>query len=419
MLENIKLKHVKVCGKGSHYPNKVGKQRLGYAFYYIVDIQKKKRKTIAGNSKEELEKKAIAFLEKLDRDYEEKQKQVQEEISKLENISFRNVADMYFNEYKERMNSKKKAISYSSVEGKACVLKNIYEFLGDMPISDITNETAEELLDWASVKKDGTYYSKSHVDKLQQAFLQVMQYGREKGFCSNEINKIELDDKLTKVDTDARFLDKQHLAKLLDAVKDNQRYHLLVRVLIATGLRQEEAFALHIDDFREHDNYVEVIIDKTVVETDSRVYKLVEKTKTERSKRKIPIPVDVYEEVKKYYYDMINNELYEEKIMRVENGTEGMIFLDQKKNVINKRIFQRNFKRYIQRRLGNDCDTTLHMLRHSYASLQAGNLPAHKVAKMLGDSQQTVEKNYYSLSNDDKEEITKNITSIIDSISGF
>lgn len=422
MFENVKFDNVSVVGKGSVYGIKSGKQNLGLAFYYKVNDEEKKRKTIAGNSEEELEKKALAFLQKIQNEYVDNKQKVGEiiqevqEKQELQEKTFVQVGEMWFAEYKDRRNNKKKAISYSSVESRYYALKKMYKFFGDMLIQDITNETAENLLEWASVKDDGTYYSVSHVDKLQQTFQLVMKYGKSKGYCINDIELIELDDNLTKVDTDARFLDRKQLSELLDVVKDNPRYWTLLKLLISTGMRQEEALALHVEDFYVKDNYVEITINKTIVEVDERVYDEIDKTKSDRSKRKIMIPHDMYEIVMQYYNEVIENETVQEQKMREKNGTVGMIFVDKYKKEINKRTLARSLKNYIERRKGKDYRFTLHMTRHSYASLQAENLPAHQVAKLLGDTQKTVEDNYYSLSDNAKEEITQNVISILDSI---
>ena len=57
-------------------------------------------------------------------------------------------------------------------------------------------------------------------------------------------------------------------------------------------------------------------------------------------------------------------------------GTEGLIFVNKNKNVLNKKTFERNFHNYMDRQLKKldkelGYTVTLHMLRHSYASLHA------------------------------------------------
>ena len=192
MLDNVQLENYKVVGKGSVYPVKSGKQTLGLAFYYSKKNEKdKKRKVVLGNAEEELENKALTFLKKMDMETMEERgvekqegtyiniEERQAEIQK--DIHFREVAAEWLAEYAERRHATKKQISYSSVESRACSLKKINQYIGDVPVKDIDNDMAEKLIDQCSVKEDGTYYSESHVDKLQQAFLLVMEYATNKG----------------------------------------------------------------------------------------------------------------------------------------------------------------------------------------------------------------------------------------------
>ena len=52
------------------------------------------------------------------------------------------------------------------------------------------------------------------------------------------------------------------------------------------------------------------------------------------------------------------------------------------------------------------------MFRHSYASLQAENIPFENVSMMLGDSTKTVYNMYYSISQKSKENISENVNDI-------
>ena len=60
--------------------------------------------------------------------------------------------------------------------------------------------------------------------------------------------------------------------------------------------------------------------------------------------------------------------------------------------------------------------TGLHMLRHSYASLMAEKIPAEQLARILGDSYNTVFNNYYSLSKNAKMNIAQHVADMKNSI---
>ena len=99
-----------------------------------------------------------------------------------------------------------------------------------------------------------------------------------------------------------------------------------------------------------------------------------------------------------------------DKYLRSMYGTEGYIFVNKDMKHINKRTFERNLSEFLKRR--GITETTLHMFRHSYASLQAENITFEKVAMLLGDSPKTVYDMYYSMSQKSKENISENVNTI-------
>lgn len=421
MLSGLHYNHVEVIKGGSVYPIKQGKQTMGLAFYYSVNGADKKRKVVTGCSEEELKEKAIAFLEELDNKCEVAimaAKVALEEATKPKVLTFREVGVEWFKVYSAKLHDEDKPLSFASVESRSYSLKKINEYIGDKLIEEITQDTAKELIRKCSVKKDGTYYSESAVDKLQQVFLLVMEYGREQGYCSQVIEKVKLSDNLGKVDTDARFLDREQLSLVLKIVGGNPRYRVLLKLLIATGLRQEEAFALFVDDFKVKKNAVEITVNKTNVEIAPHKYGIVNRTKTDRSKRKVYIPYALYEEIMEYYNSVVDNETLLEYYERQLNGTEGLIFADKDKKVLNKRTFNRSLGNYIERNGGNGLGfkVNLHMIRHSFASFKAEKRPAMEVAKLLGDSLKTVMDNYYSITENAIEEVTNDTSEMLDSI---
>lgn len=413
MLKNVNLKFVSVVKSGSLYTIK-GSSKLGFAFYYELGGVRQKRKVITGNSENEIEAKAMAFLKEQSDNYilaKEKEKMALEEMEKPVVKVFSEVGAEWYKEYGSRRFSKKKPISYSSYESRGYSLQKINKYIGNVKVTDVTNEMAEKLIDKCSIKEDGTYYSKSSVDKLQQVFMLVMEYAREHGYCNHTIKKVELGEQLTVPNKDDRFIDVNDLKSIIQACQSNKRYYTFLKLLITTGLRQEEAFALHIDDFKVTKNgVVEITINKTVVEEEGHQYNLVNRTKTKRSRRTVVVPMAVYEMVMEYYSNCISEEKEWGAYLRSMNGTEGFIFVNKDMKHINKRTFERNFGEFLKRR--GITETTLHMFRHSYASLQAENITFEKVAMMLGDNPKTVYDMYYSMSQKSKEDISDNVNSI-------
>lgn len=436
MLSNVKFNNVEVVGKGSVYENKSGKQTMGFAFYYIVNGGKKNRKVVTASSKEECLEKATAFLDKLDKEYEEKKKAVSknsvtanfkqtdfvyEEKTVVTNMTFKEVGDMWFEEYSGRLNKKRNGVSYSTLECRDLAYRTICKRIGDMNITDITQSVADDLVEFYSYKPDGSMYSFSYVDKLQQTFKMIMEYARDKGFYHYKLESTPLN-YLEKANTDARFLDREQVAEVKVLLKDNDKYSLVVDLIMATGVRQEELFALTLNDFRViNEKAVEVHINNSVREVEKGKYKMVNFLKTDRGRRVVMIPYSVYDKVVKYYNGIVEKETSYEKKLRQQNGTVGLIFADKEKKVPNKKTFERSFANYIKRQLKKldktlDYEVTLHMFRHSYASLMSENLPVEVVARLLGDTISTTEKNYYSMSRKVKQNVSVSSEEILKSI---
>lgn len=329
MLNNVNFEFVTVVGNGSVYQTKSG---LGYAFYYNLEGVRQPRKVVTGKTEEELEAKALKFLEKENDNYimaKEAERIALEEMNKPVVKTFSEVAEEWYT--KEYGNRRKKGeIAFSTFENRWHSLQKVKKYIGDVDVTCITNEIAKKLFDSCSVKEDGTYYSESSVNKDQQVFKFVMEYARQQGYCDQIIDKVKLSDQLTVPNKDDRFLDRDDLNKLFEALKENERYYTLVKLLISTGLRQEEAFALHVNDFKVKKNgLVEVRINKAIVEEEGHQYNLLNRTKTDRSNRVVLIPIKVYDMLMEYYNNCINNESQNEKNLRSMNGTVGYIFVNE------------------------------------------------------------------------------------------
>lgn len=436
MLSTLSYKNVEVVGNGSVYENKSGKQTLGFAFYYRTKDGKKNRKVVTASTEEDLRKKAIIFLDKLDKEYEENKKAVNitntairtESINVTYNnvpepvrVTFKEIGDRWYKEYSGRLNQPIGGISCSSVENRELCFRTICKHIGDMYIDEINQDTAKDIINLCSFKDDGTKYSFSHMDKLQQTFHMIMKYADKHGLYKYKLNKESLNIFL-KADTNSRFMDREQIAEIMDLLMDNERYSLVVEFIVASGLRQEELFALTINDFHVvNENKVDINIDNSIRRMYRTVYKKVDLVKTKNSRRKVVIPYNMYEKIMNYYNSIIEKESIKDKQKRIENGTVGFIFVNKDKKVLNKKTFQRNFKDYLKRRIKKlekelGYDTTLHMFRHSFASLSAEKLSMEVVAELLGDSMKTVKENYYSLSDKVTDEVSANTLDVLDSI---
>lgn len=436
MLSTLSYKNVEVVGNGSVYENKSGKQTLGFAFYYRTKDGKKNRKVVTASTEEDLRKKAIIFLDKLDKEYEENKKAVNitntairtESINVTYNnvpepvrVTFKEIGDRWYKEYSGRLNQPIGGISCSSVENRELCFRTICKHIGDMYIDEMNQDTVKKIINLCGFKDDGTKYSFSHMDKLQQTFHMIMKYADRHGLYKYNLKKESLNIFL-KSDKNSKFMDREQIAEIMELLKDNERYSLVVEFIVASGLRQEELFALSVNDFHVvNKSKVEINIDNSIRRMYKTIYKKVDMLKTDNSHRTIIIPYIMYEKTINYYNSIIEKESAKDKQKRLVNGTEGLIFVNKDKKVINKKTFERNFKDYLKRRIKKlekeiGYDTTLHMFRHSFASLSAENLGIEVVAELLGDSPKTVKEKYYSLSNKVTDKISANTTDVLDSI---
>lgn len=436
MLSELNYNNIEIVGDGSSYDVNNGKQKRGLAFYYSVNGKKQPRKVFTASSDEECFKKAKAFLDKIEKECEDKKYTINRisttdrprirdfvyvEDHEPVKMTFKEVGDKWYEDYSRRLNKKRNGISYSTLESRDLAYRTMCKRIGDMYMEDITQDVADDLVEYFSYKEDGSMYSFSYVDKLQQTFHMIIDYAKGRNWYHYDLETTPLN-YLEKANTDARFLDREQVAEVKSILINNDRYHLVVDIIMASGLRQEELFALTINDFKTVSNKsVEIHVNNSVREVGEYKYKIVPYGKTDRSRRVVTIPYSVYNKVVDYFDDLTKKETSYEKKLRQQNGTVGLIFADKEKKVPNKRTFERSFANYLKRQLKKlgkslDYEVTLHMFRHSYASLMAETLPVEVVAKLLGDTIETTEKNYYSMSKVVKQNVSVSSENIIKSI---
>ncbi len=420
MLSKLSYKNVEIVGRGSLYSPEKSKGETKYlAFYYIVKGDKKKRKVFSAPSDEGLLEKATEFLDKLDKECEEKKKTVNitntairtksinvtcNNVPEPVRVTFKEIGAEWYKEYSSRLNQPLDGLSCSSVENRELCFRTICKHIGDMYVDEISQQTLKDLIKLCSLKEDGTPYSFSHMDKLQQTFHMIMKHASKHGLYKYRLNNISLKRfKKSKSNSNSRFLDRGQIAETLDLLKDNERYSLIVEFLVTSGLRQEELFALSVNDFNVlDDENVELDINSSIRRMYGNVHQLVDELKNDNSRRNALVPYDVYKKTMEYYNNIVSKESAKDKEKRKMYGTEGLIFVNKDKNVLNKKTFERNFRSYINRRLVKlekelGYKVTLHMFRHSFASIYAEDHDIEVVASLLGDTTKTVEDNYYSL----------------------
>lgn len=258
------------------------------------------------------------------------------------------------------------------------------------------------MINTISKDKDGKFKSRSYIMKSEGAFRLVMKYALEHGYTDKHIGKLNLNKNLVEPDKDSRFIDTEKLRKLLECVADNPFYNTLVNLMLASGMRQEEALALNIDDVkksvRDGVEMYQIYVSKAVVELSRNHYGVVNRLKHGEKARRIDITRDIYDMLMDYYDEDIKDEALMRK--RMEHGTERMIFVNQNGQAHNKRTLHHSLRNYLagtkdDKRMGGEDKVTLHMLRHTFASLMKNEIPLDRVSEILGHSDISITRRFY------------------------
>ncbi|MBR1669918.1 MAG: tyrosine-type recombinase/integrase [Butyrivibrio sp.] len=425
MFEDLELKNIKVSGNGSTYPVKNQKtgemDRFGLAFYYQVNSGKKLRKVITGDSKELVDLKARRFLKETDQEAEQNKNTIV--LHKNGIKTFAEVADEWMEDYVATHHPKGRNVSYSVKSNREQAIARLNRAIGQVAVHVIDNDLAIKLFTDELIynEEKGKYYSYSYVDKLEQTFRCIMNFALDKQYTITRIKKVQLPNMLIRPKPDQRFMDREKIRILQEAVKDNPMYSLIVEILINTGLRQEELFALGTDSFcvtKDFDGaeITEIIINRTCVEVDKNTFSIVPYTKTLNSLRNVVIPSELKDKILDYHRKCLDDPI--ELINRRVNKTEKYIFVNSQGCSINIHNFAPNIKKYVMRHCpeGSFEAFGLHQLRHSFCSLMAERIPAEQLAKLVGDDYNTIYKNYYSLSSKAKTSIVNSIREIYNTL---
>ncbi|MFT9412283.1 tyrosine-type recombinase/integrase [Liquorilactobacillus hordei] len=170
---------------------------------------------------------------------------------------------------------------------------------------------------------------------------------------------------------------------LLKYTKGNtSRNYMVMLIIVFTGMRVGEALALTIDSFNFEENTV------TIKQAWKCLEKKVGETKTVNAHRTIPVPPDVLERIKKFCGST-------KAASSISPDKDRLIFEDAFSNVPSPSTINSAFKT-LQKRLDIEGNFSIHMIRHTIASLliekQADIV---QVSRLLGHSSPKVTATYY------------------------
>lgn len=246
----------------------------------------------------------------------------------------------------------------------------IVPYFGNMPIDRIS---ASDIRRWQNeLMSSEENYSQTYLKSVNNQLVAIMNYAhRFFDLNTDPCGKAGSIGKERAEEMDYWTLDEYRSFR--EAIRSNYNSYMCFEVLFWTGIREGELLALHLDDINFSEKYID--INKTYQRINGK--DLFSTPKTKKSKRKVPIPDFLCEELKEYL-------TYPQDIKE------------------NKRIFPFT-KYYLKREMENGCKKSgvkrirIHDIRHSHASLLINQgCDALILANRLGHEKVSTTLNIYS-----------------------
>lgn len=348
----------------------------GMAFYYDGLDGKKQRKVFSGKDKEELMPKRTAFLTTL---FFEKQKQM-EKMKNIEMLSsilpasllkddihcdktVNEAIDAYLPTHKAR-------VKYKTHVGEISNSKHVRKWLGKKMVSDLTFNDHQNLLNNVAQGRNGKLASKKLVRNVRGFFGRLMQFCKKQKWLSQEDVNFILDGvampTTARKNKNAKYLPIAETGKVLHILQSHRRYYLICKILLLTGMRGQEIFALEKQDLKPEMGVINIKQALEEVEnTNGKIRKFaVGDTKNEESDRYAPAIPEVFRCFEELEKIQVKNG-WRNKSYAL--GNENFLIVDSLGQVVDKTCFNRNLGLYLTRR-GVDKKLTLHMPRHCFST---------------------------------------------------
>lgn len=365
------------------------------AFYYDDLSGKKQRKVFSSKIKEDLLPKRTAFLTAL---FFEKQEQAErmKNIDLLSNIlpasllkeevscnkTVNEAIDLYLPSHKAR-------VKYKTHVGEISNSQHVRKWLGNKMVSDLTFNDYQDLLNNVAKGRNGKLASKKLVRNIKGFFARLIQFCKKQKWLSNEQVEFILEGVVmpttARKNRNAKYLPITDMGRVLYILQGHRRYYLISKILLLTGMRGQEIFALEKTDLLPEMGMINIhhaLEEQEKTKDTDRKYKVGE-TKNEESDRYAPAIPEVFECFKELEELQIK-EGWREKSYALGNGN--MAIIDSLGQVVDKTCFNRNLGLYLERH-GIEKKITLHMPRHCFATyLKLRNADMENVEFAMGHS---------------------------------
>ena len=255
--------------------------------HYRIRFEKDRKKYSITTDRKPTKREEAALIQ-------EYMESLQEQQNRKKNGSFLDFANEY-------IASKEKVLSASTIRGYKATLRGIPESFTGLPFYEIEQHDITRLVnDLVDKVKPKTIYNRHGL------VVSVLKEFRPSFVVRTKLPRKEQKDIYTPSEKEVQAL--------FTALKDTDEY---IPICLATmGLRRSEIGALTLEDLSD-DNVL--TIDKTKVQNSDEKWIIQNYTKTERSNRKIPIPDELANRIRKqgYIYSHVLGKVYE-KMIKIE-----------------------------------------------------------------------------------------------------
>lgn len=345
---------VKVYGNGSCYFNE--KRQCWQIAFYLEQDGKKKRKIISGANKSDIQ-------------YEfERIKRGDTELIPTIKANNKHLVTQVLDQLMIFKQNKKAATE----EWYINLGKKIRDLLPKIYIEDMDAVAVQKFVTNLKYKENGTLYSSKTISETYKLFRMIYELAVDNEYNVQHINfkRITLPEGVKPNPHDKYFTNEQ-LQLIFQAVANNPKYNLIVKVLTGTSMRIGELLALQWDDINFEDKTISInraLAKKKKMQADgsNKIICEIGETKTAGSVREIDVPDEVLLLLKAWKMEIEANEKLMTKIHA--NGTEKFVIVDRYGHTQSYNHLQNNFRTH----LGNhniDFRATFHMFRHTGATL--------------------------------------------------
>jgi len=196
-----------------------------------------------------------------------------------------------------------------------------------------------------------------------------------------------------------RIISEDDLKKLIRVIQPNQRWKIMIPILLLTGLRIGELIGLYWSDIDFENSIINInrAVSMGYAEKDGVIIKLgsvISKTKSEDSVRELPVSTYVMKYFNEWKEKMKNNSEWLRKIK--QKGNEKLVFPNYYGNMINYSTLYTELKEFLETHNLEHCGIVFHKLRHCYAThLVDCGIDINVVSKLLGHKNITTTANTY------------------------